>query len=370
MSTMRKTVWRRSTAVATAMIGAVSLLVFSRCEDPGSYGEVEPVIYDRVLVHESTTSPPMDDPRNDIWRDAVSTVVFASDSAFADSIPVIDSLPVYIKAIKTAEYLYLRVRWGENPLVGRRTYSVWPNPIVHRFTVDTVAHDTTDFWFRRNSYDDADTIRNDQDRFVIVWDVGDNGGEGADCRSMCHAVGDTSILGHRMYTTGGGHVDVWHWQVATSDPVLLARDEYWGTDGRAVDLFTQRVADTNFNALGARPVSMHTDSTRWFRPFLHSDDAVAFDTLRIWKDLDSLPGYVVHDNASGSIADVDCFSSFSRTDGTWTILMRRQLTTGNADDIDLAVIAPGDSVMVSVAFMDNARDVHHGSRPFYMIFPQ
>jgi hypothetical protein len=55
--------------------------------------------------------------------------------------------------------------------------------------------------------------------------------------------------------------------------------------------------------------------------------------------------------------------------GRWMVLMRRALTTGHADDIDIASIASGDSIMVTVAFMDHSDSTHNGSRPFYIVFP-
>lgn len=365
--------WKRRISIIPVFLGVVGLFIFG-CEDPGSYGQVESISFNRVFVHESATEPPMDNPRAAIWSDATTTAIFASDSAFADSIPVIDSLPIYIKAIKTSEYLYLRVRWAENAVISNkyRTYSVWPNPAVHILEKDSLGNVLQDYWMRREtSVNYGDTLRwHDQDHFAVIWNMGDNGAEGADCRSMCHAPADTTPTGDRMYTTGGGHADVWQWQAGTTDPVFLAQDEFWGPDGRAVDAYAQPIYDPNFDTVAALPISMNAEESRRRQPFLHLDDAVPFDSAYSWNNLDSIPGYVLNDNASGSIADVKAFSSWSKTDGSWMVLMRRRLTTGNTDDVDLGAIQPGDSIMVTMAFMDNSNIVDHGTRPFYIIFPK
>jgi hypothetical protein len=214
-----------------------------------------------------------------------------------------------------------------------------------------------------------------QDRFAIIWDGGANGDEGADCRTMCHAVGDTTPNGDRMYLDGAGWVDVWHWQAGTTDPVLLAEDEYWTAQGRNPDLFTQEIYTKNYDNQLLQPIYMRNnaavnDTVFNYEPILHADEAVPFDSTLVWFNRARVPGYVVHDNAAGSIADVKCFSGFNRMNGRWMVLMRRALNTGNImDDFDFSSIAPGDSVMATIAFMDHDDDMHYGSRPFYIVFP-
>ncbi len=367
---------------AMALLAApviVAALVIG-CENPGSYGKAEKVVYGRVVVYSSSVEPPMDDPYHDLWWETITGGIFVNDSAFvADTATTFDSLPVSVKAIKTPEYLFIRAEWVENALVSWRTYSVWQHPDMHllKLDYDSVGHviDTIyDTWARRSIR--VDTIKNiydttwlEQDRFAIIWDMGDNGDEKADCRSMCHAVGDTTISGDRMYTTGGGHVDVWHWQAGTTDPVFLAQDEYWSVDGRQTDAYGQEIYTLNYDADRLKPIYMNRDSTKIGKPFLHAVDAEPFDSSRIWLNKVLIPGYVVHDNASGSIADVASFSAFNRTSGRWMVLLRRALNTGNSDDLDLSAIASGDSVMVSLAFMDHSDTTHYCSRPFYIVFP-
>jgi hypothetical protein len=212
----------------------------------------------------------------------------------------------------------------------------------------------------------------DQDRLAIMWDVGDNGVEGADCASMCHDPSDTTVLGHRMYTTGGGHVDVWHWQAATSDPVLLARDEYWSDQGRESDAVVRDLTISNYDSLNQQPLNMHVNDTTFTGRFLHADEAVAFQPVTAgyeWPDNYRMPGFVIDDNASGSVTDVSSYSRWNQSLGRWEVILSRSLSTGNADDIDFSGIAAGDSVQVTIAVMDNAGRLHSGTIPFYFIFP-
>jgi hypothetical protein len=382
----------RSLFGGSAGLAALVIILFalSGCEDPGSYGDVDPVVFGRLQVHQSSSAPPMNDVSNDIWFDALTGGIYVSDSAFvADSA---DSVPVSLKAIKTASHFYLRASWGETPSVLNRTYSVWQQPVVHLFKTDTTWQDDTilvsvdtvfDTWNRRSLKVDTipdlinggfiyDTTQLEQDRFAVIWDVGNNGAEQADCRSMCHIPGDVSINGHRMFTTGGGNVDVWHWQAGTTDPVRLAQDEYWSADGRIEDAATQEIFSSNYDTINLMPIYVHQDSNQVSREFLYADETIPFDPARTWADGVRIPGYILHEIANvstGSNADIDCFSTFNRTSGRWTVLMRRALDTTNDDDIDFSSIASGDSVMASIAFMDHSDTTHYGSRPFYIIFP-
>jgi hypothetical protein len=369
---------------ATAVF-TVALAWFTGCEDPGSYADIEPVVFNRLLVHGSSTAPPMDNPRDQIWGNALTCLVYASDSAFVDPAFVtdsVDSSPVLIKSISSGGYLYLRIEWLETGQ-GKPTYSVWEKPAFHflnvNITDDTIFDTTLDLWSRRSlkvdtgyisdvpSYYDTTFWR--QDRFAVIWDSEENGDEGADCRSMCHDPGNESMNGHRMYTTGGGYADVWQWQAGTADPVHLAQDEYWDVNGRNLDAFTQGITSDNFDTTAQLPINMHQYARNYRSPFLHARDTLPFDETLEWKHGDLISSYVLNDNADGSLADVDCFSSFNVTWGRWMILMRRQLNTGYPDDVDLSTKGAGDSLMISVAYMDRSDSTHHGSRPFYIFFP-
>lgn len=226
---------------------------------------------------------------------------------------------------------------------------------------DTIV-DSIDYSYVNSGYD--------QDRIAIMWDMGNNGSEGANCMTMCHDVGMESTLGHRMYTTGGGTVDVWHWQSALSNPIYLAIDEIWADSGRVTDEAFAPIYETNWDTINAHPIYMHqTDTLYTGKSFLLKSEAVPLITNPdFWPQGFTIPGYVVNEMATGSATDVDTYAWRTTLD-TWYVLMSRKLNTGNADDVDLSTIATGDSIMTSIAIMDNASEIHHiVDEPIYFIF--
>ncbi len=367
------------------LILLTSICLMSGCTDPGGPEAGTISIQNRLEIYRSSSVPPLDNPQDKIWNDALTGSILLGEDNYPGDFDVPSRC--FLKAIIAGDRFYLRAEWSD---AGR---DVWPNKIVHaRDTVyDTITENpllidtiVNVSWVRAITYTeiyqnivdtagdsigvDTSSIRYDQDRFAIMWDMGNNGDEGADCLTMCH-VGGNPVSGHRMYTTGGGQVDVWQWMAAMSDPLLLARDEYWGADGRADDE-GDSLALSNYDFFLSEPVYAHPDDNDDTDPFLFSSSAI---DLASGKDRPSgytLPGYLLNEEASGSITDVSGYSHFGVNTLRWIVLMSRPLSTGHPDDIDLSQVAPGDSVMVSIAVMNNADRLHAGSKPFYVVFPE
>lgn len=400
----------RLTYLLILAVVAIIPLLTAGCVDPGPISVSNSVVAGRLVVYSSSVEPPMDNPRDDMWDKVPKTAITVGDTAaYTDDF---GKGTVYLQAIKTGTRLYLRAEWGDV------SHSIYPNGIVQYrdSTFDSIFIDDTILqtvdtnvsvsWIRRSSttstftYDTSltycdsvdanadtcvhyidtliiDTITNvypygDQDRFAVMWDVGDNGdyttgGEGVDCRSMCHGRADLSVLGHRMYTTGGGHVDVWQWQAGTADPAFLASDEYWSGAGREKDA-GDSIYTSNYDSEEGQPIFAHKDTTGFTGASLHVEDTVTYRPTMPFPAGYEMPGYVLHDNATGSSADVASFSYYI-VGSRWAIIMSRALNTGHADDIDLSGLAPGDSVLVTIAIMNDADQLHSGSRPFYIVFP-
>lgn len=367
---MMNSVQRFTPAFAGLVLVLAVFGFWTGCEDPGPIELSGNSISNRVIVTALNAEPPMNDPRNDIWDKTVT----GSISLSGDSLDTTYAGPVYVKAIKTADRLFLRVEWSDG------TRSVHPNGIVYTVSVtgDTLTPDTTTAWVQNPSFQIITTVdgkvlyQYDQDRLAIMWNTGDNGTEKADCATMCHTSDQESVLGHRMYTTGGGHVDVWHWQSATSDPLLLAGDEYWDAEGRKTDadggvpMFA-----TNFDDVEGKPYYQFRDTTVLERPFLHADSSAPFSDSVEWESGYQMPGYVLNDNVSGSVADVNAYATYNiaYSSSRWILLLSRKLNTGNADDVDFSAVTSGDSIQATVAVMHNADRIHAKSAPFYFIFP-
>ncbi len=384
-----------SLAVVFTLISAVSLII-SGCTDPGSPETGTYSISNRLVVYQSAVAPPMDDPNNGVWDNAIAGAISLGESGYPNDFS--PPTKCFMKAIKTADRLYIRAEWTD------LDRDVWPNRIIHyRDTMITDHYDTTSYdplivdttidgdtlvttsWTRSPTYVEITTIdttivgdstvidttvssvRADQDRFAIIWDIGDNGDEAANCLTMCHS-SDHPMSGDKMYTTGGGHVDVWQWLSANSDPLLLTRDEYWSGEGRQLDA-GDSLAVSNFDDVAGEPIYAHPDEVGSSKPFLHSDSAIDFTLAKERPSGYEIPGYILNDNAEGSVIDVSGFSHYGVNTARWLILMSRALSSGNNDDIDFSQVQSGDSVMVTIAVMDNADRLHSGSAPFYIIFP-
>jgi hypothetical protein len=358
-----KAIQRFTAVVLLPLAGYLLLVHFSAgCEGEDFLASEDSEISGRVLLLQTASPPPMDDPRDDIWKRAVTGLIELTDVDATDSASL-NSRTLGVKGIVSQGRLYIRAEWVD------ASYSARANPIVANDTivenVPPEPPDTLTLWQR------APSSQLDQDRLAIIWDVGNNGAEAANCYTMCHADGDRSPAGDRMYTTGGGNVDVWHWMVAGSDPVLLAQDEYWSANGRDLDAPGVAIAHTNFDQANEAPFFTHEDQTAFSGNFLKSTDTTTFDPDFPWPDNFSVPGYWLDVNASGSITDVASFSSYNTSISSleWLVVMSRAMSTGNGDDIDFTQVQSGDSVMVTVATMNNSGSLHIGSQPFYLIFP-
>lgn len=198
----------------------------------------------------------------------------------------------------------------------------------------------------------------DEDRFFIMFDAGDNGTEGSDCATMCHQPGPDL-----MATTGGGHVDVWHWKSARTNPGGCADDKWWDGTGRGSDAKNGSMYADNIENVGGvdRPMFMHSTGTAYTGDFLFEADKVAFDPNLDWTGK-KIPFYVIDPSATGSRWDVKATGVYSA--GKWTLELARAFNTGNVDDVVLGV----GVIEITVAITDNSGGTHSGSAPFDLRF--
>jgi hypothetical protein len=352
-------------------LGLAVLLLSSGCSDPGGTSPSGRVTYDRVEVFDSDRVPTADNPLDAIWDQAAAGSITVGDSTtgYPDDF---GRKTVVLKAIKSRDsVLFVRAEWLDtlrsvSPHVASRTR------FILRIDTTVAGTDTTMDTIYRYSWTRSQT---DQDRLAIFWDFGDNGAERADCKSMCHDAANAE--GNRMYATGGGHVDVWHWQSGTSDPLFLASDEYWDGTGPHLDEGDSLALD-NFDTLTALPRYCHRDSTGYvfdgrIQPFLYDTDTIPYRESMDFAFGYLMPGFILNRNpAPGSAGDVRAYSVYAKgasLAGRWIVVLSRPLTTGHPDDADFAAIPRGDSIMATIAVMDNAGALHSGSKPIYIIFP-
>ena len=173
----------------------------------------------------------------------------------------------------------------------------------------------------------------------------------------------------------GKFLDLWQWRAARSAAVGMADDGYvleyrlfdegknpfsWNMDRKA--MMPQYMFDA---AKAGTKALREEDIGNPAKPavLVKEENAVAFDPNAGWKEGDILPGRLVsRAGAKGSAADNDAvFGDWE--DGTYTVVWRRKLDTGNpADD---KVIKVGEKYTIGVAVHDDnvTTRFHHVSFP-------
>ncbi len=201
----------------------------------------------------------------------------------------------------------------------------------------------------------------DEDRVGIIWDMGQNGADAANCLTMCH--------GTEM-KTNVGKVDVWHWKAARTNPLGFTDDKWWDTAGRHGDAgsgIDSRNADNGFGLpsfMAATDANASVDillgdlaALNGFDPFGvtpgAADTAVAFDSTVTFNTGAAIPGRILS-LPTGNRASVRSAGKYDN--GTWNVEFSRPLTS---DDDDFVVV-PGSSVQFTTEVFDNEGSGHPG----------
>ncbi|MCH7520900.1 MAG: hypothetical protein IIB42_04240 [Candidatus Marinimicrobia bacterium] len=308
--------------------------------DDGHEGQVElsvsiPVIAPSLISLATADGPTLDGIGNELaWLNAGPLVVTAG------AVPRFQSdfggVAVTLKSVHTDSDLYILASWTDpsgTPNVTRKQWSY---------------NSGTSSWERSGA---------DEDRLFFMFDAGDNGTEGADCATMCHGATD------EMTTTGGGHVDVWHWKAARTNPVGLADDKWWDGDGRGSDAKTISAYQDNITGSGNFP--KYAGGSNAYEDFIKIEvgetetDLVIFDSTDAGLQANTYPGYILDLNAAESDEsrhDVHAWGRYAG--GVWTVEFKRALDTGHTDDV---VFVVGSSIQFSVAVTDNSGGAHSGA---------
>jgi hypothetical protein len=324
-------------------------------DDGGTNGDNGPVAPVRLVVDTLAAKPTLGDVNEAVWFEVDSVKVeIGGDPENYGRNANLGKKDVVMKAIKQDDTLYIWARWPD------ATSNLWAD----RFAATGLTGD----WTQDTAFG--------EDKFFILFDAQNNGDEGADCATMCHAT--------EHKTTGGGNADVWKWMATKTNPAFLAEDEWWGGTGRGEDLtaintFAYR---SNLNNLAQTPIYMHVDDTLFKGPYLYTSDTVSLNPTFPFPAGYALPGYYIDSTIYNSpdrgqssrwdvLAVAEHDSSVAMAERTWTVVFARALNTGYGDDVNLAAL---DSVQVTIAATHNDNpddpdiwDEHSGSKPFWVI---
>lgn len=241
-------------------------------------------------------------------------------------------LGVTLRAMADGQFLYLGATWND-PTSSESIQK-------HQWSYDG------------NNWSQAE----DEDRIAFIWDMGLNGGNGANCMTMCHPP---------LMHTNTGFVDVWHWKSVRTNPIGFVDDKYFDTNDRQSDPGTSAYSDNapmgsgfpSFMAMndpGANVDFLAIDANALanFDPFgtilpAHSvAEAVAFDSNATFASGSVIPGYRLR-VPTGDRASVQSAGKYDS--GIWTVEFKKPYAGGSFD----FEVVPGSTVDFAHEIFDN-----------------
>ena len=160
--------------------------------------------------------------------------------------------------------------------------------------------------------------------------------------------------------------DAWQWKAARTNPVDQVDDKWWGVQEDPNDVESSRHGDSkesggysnNRNDEQTGPNFMHGSDLS--ASYILEGEEVAVDTNILEKGM-IVPGYIVSP-AIGSRGDVAAKGVW--IDGKWVVVIKRQLDTGNDDDV---MFNPPKPLPFGFSVVDNGGGLDHTVSPEVLI---
>jgi len=246
---------------------------------------------------------------DDTWKSASMLEVSTKNS------PDVKGPNVELRAVHDGEYIYLMARWADEDL-----------------------SDVKQAWqFKDGKWQAAE---GDEDRFAVAI----NGNVAAfaekGCAGLCH-------YGAMTTNVEGQHADLWHWKAARGGQNGHADDQNFNSEVKG------RVDDAGKGAYEGN-ANDKKDAPKWV--WKEDADRKAAFTAETSRELPadfkaeqdySVPSIRLR-APEGSRGDVQSAAEFK--DGWWTVVLKRKLDTGNADDTALKA---GETTAIAVAVFDD-----------------
>ena len=300
-----------------ALLVLPSLLLWYGCGDD----EDPPVGPDdtvpTVTANTSLAGPSFSSADESVWNSVAAKALDISSAntpkvGAPKAAAISDS--IYIQAIRTADSLYLRLKWDD------ATFSVWKD---HYATVTS----TPPINFVHNE------LGYDEDQLYVMFDDGNEGW------------------------------DVWNWRVLTTGAGGLAEGMTYTGSELTPDEGTIMVGTENSALFGTQqPTYVHADTsefTDWLLPATPSSLTQTYVNTTGWTVGQMVPGWMIDESVQNdndpairrkSRFDIRAVSDFDDANGEYTLVLGRALNTGYADDIDLSAL---NSIMAKVGIFDN-----------------
>jgi len=185
-------------------------------------------------------------------------------------------------------------------------------------------------------------LKGDEDRIALLFEIDRiKQFSTKSCAVVCHSPADLPRNQWKLATRSPSEKgDLWHWKAARSAPYRHADDGWLTVAGNPSGSYreTGRRYDAgsggdikNETKDGSRPLYMQDPARKPSVPgFLLFEEAVPITDYTIFKAGDVIP-YRLPVKPDGSRFDVK--AECRHADGRWTVMLHRQLNTGQEDDL-------------------------------------
>jgi hypothetical protein len=202
-----------------------------------------------------------------------------------------------------------------------------------------------------------------EDRIMFLFPITNNAEfSSKGCAEACHNTADSVDDWWMGSESEDVTYDAWHWKAARTGPVGYADDKWWGSQTDPEDYESARHGDEregshySDNRTEDKSAPMYMNGADLSSPFIFLGDEVALDTSMLSAG-DVVPGYVIN-RPDGSRGDIDAVGFWEN--GSWVVVLRRLLDTGNADDV---VFIPPKAVPFGVSIVDDGGGLPHTVGP-------
>lgn len=215
-------------------------------------------------------------------------------------------------------------------------------------------------------------VKADEDRLGMVFEINRiDKFATKGCAVLCHNQSKNDKDWYFAVSSKKEKGDLWHWKSVRSNPVGYTEDTYVtfnpsedpekgrkrdAGDGNAKGNATKDKKGPAFMQDPAKPASVPGS--------LLTTEAVQIAEFDGFKEGDTLSGYLVNPNWTGSYADLKTEGVWEN--GQWTVFISRKLDTGNEDDV---IFNPRKKYSFALAVFDNSHEHHsYNSDPLKLSF--
>ena len=314
-----------------------------------------PDVAARVVVNNTAGAPAMLNANEAVW-DAVEEVVVdvvRAGALPAAGAPAVITATATMQAIVAGDDLYVRLQWDDT------SFNVWKE---HYYVVDT---------FPFVSFNPESDLGQSEDQLFVMF--------------------KDSV---------GGYWDTWNWRSLTTGAGGFAEGFNYVDSPLTVDAAGSKIVEIQWKNpdVFGDPTYVHEDTSEfdhyilYLTEKLHRLSDVWYDTTNIIDSIDTMvigpgetlydtffvvdeitwpftrgweigqrvPGWMIDGEAQflsegelGSRWDTRAVMDYDSTDGVYTVVLKRKLTTGYDDDLDMS---PLDSVMTRLVIVNNGSD--------------